>query len=169
MDKSAFLPAVALAFALAACASDDTPSPVANACALVEEHGKLAVMLEGGPGKTALGTIDFDAHGVHDSVQLMINDEPMADPFDIIADPCTVDRNGNAVFNLHPPVAADPSQVDMKDGDKWTFSPMPTVKGEVYAVTDTTGASFANPVTPGWSGHASLPPPEPEGVDRLLK
>lgn len=155
---------------LAACGTDDTPAPQADACAIVQEVPSYAVMLRGGPGKTALGTIAFGARSGHDNVQVMIDAEPMAQSFDIVADPCTVDARGNAVFNLHPPVAADPTQVDMRDGDRWTFSLPPPGPHAAYAITDTTGASFANPVTPGWTGEASLPPPPKEGgLGDLLK
>lgn len=154
------------AVALAGCGTDEVARP--DACAAVEANPSYSLMLESGSGKTALGTIDFVPHPMHDNVKLMINAEPMMLSFDVIADPCTVDSNGNAVFKLHPPVAADPTQVDLKDGDVWIFSRPPHGPAEIYAIADVTGM-FANPVTPGWTGHASAAPPAGEGLGTLFK
>ncbi|HEY3778655.1 MAG TPA: hypothetical protein VGL35_11415 [Rhizomicrobium sp.] len=153
---------------LAACSVDPTAPPtpaLGDACATVLLHPSYSVMLQGGPGKIAIGTIDFAARGIHHNVQLMINSEPITKPFDIVVDPCTVDRSGNAVFSLHPPVPTDPTQVDLKDGDKWTFSLPPPGANQLYAITDTTGMSLGHPVTPGWTGYAKLPPPPGEASD----
>ena len=134
------------------------PAVADASCATVMSNSPTyTVGLQDGAGNTASATMNFTSAthnpGFHHNIALSINGGP-TQWFDVVSDPCTNDGNGNAVFNLHPQLPT--GGVDTADGDKWTFS-LPAPSGAAFAVTDTTGSSFNNPVTAGGTGAAITP------------
>lgn len=134
------------------------PTPTSASCAAVQANsGTYTVTLSSG-SNSAHATINFN--GVltggfhHNIVSLTVNGASFPD-MDLVADQCTNNPGGNAVFNLHPALSTNPGSPNLSAGDKWTFS-LPAPSG-AYAVTDTTGNAFSNPVTPGFTGYASVP------------
>ena len=134
--------------------------PTSASCAAVQNFSEIYTFsLQDGQGDRATGTINFLAPaplpgGFHHNVALQINGGA-TQYFDIVADLCTNNGSGNAVFNLHPENGE--GGVDLTDGDKWTFS-LPAPLSTSYAVTDTTGTQFQHPTTPGWTGSAACTP-----------